>query len=222
MKLLEKERPRERLQNKGVRALNSKELLAILLRTGYKNSNVLDLSENILQEVTLNELSNMNVEELVRFKGISKAKATTLVSAFEIAKRSFLEEKNLSIKAFKSSQDVVNYVQTYFVNLKHERILCMFVSSKNTLIKEEIIQEGGIDFSLIDPRILIKRALEIQTSGFFIIHNHPSGDPTPSKEDRDITTQLKKISDYLGIRFLDHIVFGSSLNYYSFFDEGDI
>ena len=222
MKLREEEKPRERLMSKGADSLQTIELLAILLRTGTKGEDVLDLSKKIYSNYSLPELSQMSCEQLSQFTGVSKAKATSLVSAFELGRRSLLESTTITNKKFLSSRDVIEYSTPYFLHKKTERVLIIYVTAKNTMIKSEIIHEGGIDYSLLDPRELIKKIVNNNASGFFILHNHPSGDPTPSRDDKEITSNIKTVTKCLGTRFLDHIVFGTPNNYYSFFDEGDL
>ena len=214
------ERPRERLQEKGVEALSTQELLALLLRTGTRGVNVEMLARGLLKENSLLGLSRLNIEQLMDVKGISFAKATTLVSAFELVRR--VHDCNNNRVVFTSSKEVISFVETYFSGLSYERVLALYVSTKNTLIKAEIMHEGSIDFSIIEPRKIVKRALELQASGIFILHNHPSGDPKPSTEDRNVTKRVKEVCELLHLRFLDHIIYGSAINYYSFFDNDEV
>lgn len=214
------ELPRERLIEKGAQALSSWELFAILLRTGTKGHPVDEVARDLLKRYSLLELSRLSVEQLCMHKGVSSAKATTLVSAFELARRvSDVRMKNV---VFSSSTDVVDYCRSYFSGFSHERVVALFVTTKNGLLKAEVMHEGSIDYSIIEPRKIVKRALELQASGLFLLHNHPSGDPSPSKEDRNVTTRMGEVCRLLHLRFLDHIVYGSEVRYYSFFDNNEL
>lgn len=153
---------------------------------------------------------------MLHFKGISKAKATQIVAIFELSRRLASKKTREKIQVG-CSEDIYNYVKTDFSNLTIEKVMVVFVDSKNNIIKKEFIHEGSINYSIIEPRKIIKRALTLDASGIFLLHNHPSGDPTPSQEDRNITRKIKEISKMLGIRFLDHIIVGDT--YYSFFDN---
>jgi len=212
--LLREEQPREKLITKGPQNLTQIELLAILLRTGTKDKNVLELSREILNNFSIEMVSRKTYEELIHFNGIKEAKASQIIAAFELARRLSQKEKNIS---FNSAKDVFNYVKDELNYQTKEYVYVLFVNTKNKLIKKEILNEGSLDYSIIDARLLIKKALDYNASGFFLIHNHPSGDPTPSGDDKKITQEIKEITCKLNIRFLDHIVVGET--YFSFFEE---
>lgn len=214
--LREEEMPREKLSRFGPETLTQVELLAILLRTGTSQKNVLDLSREVLDKFSLDQVSRKTYLELINFKGIKHAKACQIIAAFEFARRlsSFNLEKKLSLC---SSEDVYLYVKQDLSFLNHERVVCVFVDTKNQVIKKEILHEGSLNYSIIEPRKIIKRVLEYHASGFFLIHNHPSGDTTPSKQDIDVTRELYDVCLKLDIRFLDHLIIGDK--FYSFFDN---
>lgn len=209
------ELPREKLIKYGVSNLTEVELLAILLRTGTKERNVLELSREILEVFDINFVSRRTFQELLKFKGVNSAKACTILATFELARRlSVKKKKKVQIN---SSKDVFDFVNFEFSNLGFEKVLVAFVDSKNFVIKTEVLFEGSVSYSVIDARVVLKKALVYDASGFFLVHNHPSGDSTPSSEDIEITNKIKELSNSLEIRFLDHIIIGDE--YYSLFDN---
>lgn len=213
---MEEELPREKLIRFGPESLTQVELLAILLRTGTIDKNVLDLSREILSVFSVKEVSRKTYEELLGFKGIKQAKACQIVALFEFARRlnSFREEKKIYLT---SSEETYFYIKQDLYGLNFEKVVCIFVDTKNQIIKKEVIHEGSLNFSIVEPRKIIKKVLDYHASGFFLIHNHPSGDTTPSKQDIDVTKELYEICLKLDIRFLDHLIIGDY--YYSFFDN---
>lgn len=214
--LLKYEMPREKMIAHGPFTLSNVELLAIILRVGTKNKNVIELSREILNTFDVGLISRKSYSDLLKFNGINKAKATTIIAVFELARRmgNFGIEKNIK---FGSSSEIYEFVKSDFNSLGLENVMCVFVDSKNKLIKKEIVFEGSIDYSIIDARIIVKKVLSLDASGFFLIHNHPSGDMTPSLSDIEITKNIKCVCDGLNIRFLDHIIIGDG--FYSMFDN---
>lgn len=220
--MLEDEMPREKLIKFGPENLTEVELLAILLRTGTFNLNVIELSRQILSTFNINQVSRKTYQELLEFKGIKKAKATQIVALFEFARRTNNKPIKNKIK-IKSSKDIYDNIYLDFSNLTIEKVMLILVDSKNQIIKKEFIHEGSINYSIIEPRNIVKKALNYDAYGFFLIHNHPSGDTTPSQEDKNITKNIKQICDKLNLSFLDHLIIGDNRdNYYSFFDNSQI
>lgn len=214
--LLEEEMPREKLIRFGAEYLTQVELLAILLRTGTKDKNVLDLSRDLLNKFSINQVSRKTYFELLNFKGIKQAKACQIIAAFEFARRASTFGDNAKM-SLTSSDDVYLYAKADVENLNYERVICIFVDTKNQVIKKEIIHEGSLNYSIIEPRKIVKKILDYHASGFFLIHNHPSGDCTPSKQDIEVTKELFEVCLKLDIRFLDHVIIG--VKHYSFFDN---
>jgi len=214
--LLKDEMPREKLINQGVEQLTNVELLAIILRTGTKEKNVLELSREILQRYPLHFVSRKLYHELLKFRGISKAKATQIIATFELSRR-LSQKRTLKNTKLSCSKEVYQYIGAELEHLHKERVVILLVNTKNTLIRKEILHEGSLSSSIIEPREIVKKVLDFNASGFFLIHNHPSGDSTPSKEDIEITKRIQKISTLLEVKFLDHIIIGS--DYFSFFDK---
>ena len=213
------EMPREKLIKYGPEILTNIELLAIILRTGTNGKNVIELSREILNYFDINVISRKTYEELIEFKGVSSVKAGQIVALFELSRRiSNNNKKNKKEKTrLNSSYELYTFVKDDFSNLSEERVMIVLVNSKNQVIKKEIINYGSVNYSIIDIRKILKKILLFNASGFFLIHNHPSGDSTPSGEDKQITKKIKKLCKDINIRFLDHIIIGN--DYYSFFDE---
>ncbi len=208
------ERPRERLLAYGVTALSNEELLAILLRTGRKDLSVLELAKNVLYHLKeLEDLKRISVHELLQVKGIKIAKATTIVAAIELGKRlSFIQKEN-KVK-IKSPQDVFYLMHTDLSHLEQEHFICLFLNTKSELIKKETIFIGTINQTLIHPREIYKNAIKLSAAAIIFVHNHPSGDSTPSKADFQATKALMETSAIMGIDLIDHIVIGHH-EYYS-------
>lgn len=139
---------------------------------------------------------------------------------FEISRRINQSEIKLDKIRIQNADDVYNIIKFDFMNLEIEKIMIVLVNSKNQVIKKEFIFEGSINFSYIDVRKVLKKVFDYNASGFFLIHNHPSGDSTPSNDDIEITTKIRDIALSLNVRFLDHIIVGNSI--FSFFDDGNI
>lgn len=208
--------PREKLVDRGTNALTNEELLAILLRTGTKGKPVLDLSKEILEKFTPKTLNN--IQQLTKIKGVSTSKASIIIAAFEIAKR--FHQQNLKQEIFDSPKKVYEYLSPELKHLQEERVIALFMDSKLQLIKKETISKGSISYSIIEPRKIFEKVIETKCHGFFLIHNHPSGDPTPSGEDIKATHEIKELSKYMKVQLLDHIIIGN--DYYSFFDNNKL
>jgi DNA repair protein RadC len=214
---MQDELPREKLFLKGPQSLVNFELLALLLRTGTKDKNVLELSREVMKKFSTREISQKTFQELLSIKGISHAKASIIIAAFELSRRLSQQQEKIKLD---SSQGVFAYLKEEMVPLLEERVICLFVNAKMTLIKKEVISQGSLTFSFIEPRKVMQKALEYNAYAFFLIHNHPSGDPTPSQEDIRITKRIKEISNLMHVFFLDHIIIGET--YYSFYDNDNL
>lgn len=217
--LIEDERPREKLIKLGPENLTQVELLAIILRVGTAKKDVIELSRDILKKFDIKLIPRKNFDELIKIDGIGIAKATQIVALFELARR-FSNLKNKTSKKTKitSSKDIFDLIHSDFLQLKTENVMAIFTDSKNQIIKKEIISYGSINYSIIEPRKVIKKALELNCYGFILIHNHPSGNTNPSNEDINITKKIKNLSDKLGINLLDHLIV-SDEKYFSLFDN---
>ena len=213
------ERPRERLINKGDEHLSNEDLLAILLKTGTKENSVKVLANNILKQLDdINNLKEINLERLVKIKGIGKAKACELLAAIELGKRLNKKIDNLNQIKIYSSNSIYEYYQDKLKDKLQEYFYCVYLDTKNHIIKDKLLFIGTINESLIHPREIFKEAYLLSASGIICIHNHPSGNVNPSNNDIIMTKQLVEVGKILGIKVLDHIIIGKN-NYYSFNDN---
>jgi len=204
------ERPRERLLQVGASSLSNAELLAILLRTGSSNESVLHLAQKILAELeTLHNLHDVTIEELTKIKGIGPAKAVQIKAAIELGKRIVLQS-SIDRVSIRSPKDVAHYIMEEMRYLKQEHFIALLLNTKNQIIGKETITVGTLNSSLVHPREVFKPAIKKSSSAIIIAHNHPSGDPTPSKEDIDVTHRLINAGELIGIDVLDHIVIGDN------------
>ena len=213
------ERPRERLINKGVEYLSNEDLLAILLKTGTKENSVKVLASNILKQLdNISNLKDINLERLVKIKGIGKAKACEILAAIELGKRLNQKIDNLNQIKIYSSNSIYEYYQDKLKDKLQEYFYCVYLDTKNHIIKDKLLFIGTINESLIHPREIFKEAYLLSASSIICIHNHPSGNVTPSNNDIVMTKQLIEVGKILGIKVLDHIIIGKN-NYYSFNDN---
>ena len=215
------ELPRERLINSGVENLTNEELLSIILRTGTKNMNVKDVSNNILSNVNnINELSDIDLYELSSIKGVGIVKAVTLKASIELGKRVSNIEINNLMKL--NNADIIhNTFKSLFIGLKQEKLLAIYLDNKKRLINYKIITIGTKDQTMFHPRDIIYNAIKCNASGIIIIHNHPSMDITPSRADIEMTNTLIESCNIVGIPLLDHLITNSK-DYYSFFKENNL
>jgi len=217
--LIESDKPREKLKKLGVENLTDSELLSILLRTGNKKESVNELSNRILKETGgLNKLKSYSYEALNSLNGIAASKASTILSAFELGKR-VLNEKNNKLK-LNNTVNIFNYYKNEFKDLKQEKFYILLFDTKLNLIKRKNIYVGTIDKIEIHPREIFKEAFMESASYIILMHNHPSGDTTPSKEDIEITKTLVEIGELMQIKVIDHIII-SDTSYYSFYEHSD-
>lgn len=216
------ERPMEKLLQFGVESLSNEELLAILLRTGTKGENVIALSRRVLIELDgLDGLLNVSFEEASKIKGIKKVKACQIISMMELVNRvRTLKSKNENLK-ISSPKDVSALLINEMSNLKQEVFKLILLNTKNVVIGTKDVFKGTLNSSIVHPREVFKEAIQRGSANIIVCHNHPSGDPTPSKEDIDITLRLKECGKIMGIGLLDHIIIGNN-KYVSLKEKGII
>ena len=213
------ERPRERALDVGVENLSTTELLAIILRTGSKKYSVLETANQILSKSSkIQNLNFLSLEELVEIDGIGITKAITILSAIELGKRINQIEKN-DISFF-NPIEIYNYMKNELQSLTEERSYALYLNTKGKLIEKKLLTIGTINQTLIDSKIIFKWAYKLSASAFVLIHNHPSKDSTPSKQDLQITREILKQSKTLGIFFIDHLIIGN--DFYSMSQSTDI
>jgi DNA repair protein RadC len=214
------DRPREKLLNKGVRALSESELLAILIGSGTHEISAVELAREILNlsKNNLSELGKKSVAELTKLKGIGEAKAITIVAAFELGRRrNYTDTPEKTIVT--TSNEVFNYFRPLISDISHEEFWVLYLNRSNRVIDQYKLSQGGLSGTVIDIRLIFKRALELLASSIIVCHNHPSGNRNPSDNDKAITTKLKIAGAQLEIRLLDHLIIADNL-YFSFADEG--
>ncbi|MFO7678142.1 MAG: DNA repair protein RadC [Thermoplasmatota archaeon] len=207
-------RPGVRLKKKGVNHLSDAELLAIVLGRGNKEENAVDLSNRILGRYNFDKLDDLSLHELEK-ECKNQVKAMKIIAMFEIFKRTNRLSKKGFSKKIRNAEDVFHYYVDELKDKKKEYFYALFLDTKNKVIAEEEISVGILDASLIHPREVFKSAIKASSNSIILVHNHPSGDCTPSKEDKNVTKILENAGDLLGIRVLDHIIVGSD-QYYSF------
>jgi len=217
----EDERPREKLQKQGADTLSEAELLALIIRTGDHASrqSAIDLGRNMLQTFgDLRKLSTATFGELCRVKGAGPAKAASILAALTLANR-VQTERLENLERFTSPLQIFNHFHYRFRDRRKEYFLILLLDGKNRIIREEQVSEGSLNQSIVHPREVFKPAVKESAAAIILVHNHPSGDPSPSREDREITRRLKEGGDLLGIRVLDHIIIGDG-SYLSFVEQG--
>lgn len=213
------ERPRERLLTYGVESLSDSELLAILLKTGTKDSSVKDLALEILNSVhSIQDLKTITIPNLIKIKGIGMIKAIELVATIELGKRIFLHaEKETKIK-LNNPKSIYQSSKYLFYDKKQEYFYCLYFDNKQRLIERKLLFMGTINKSIVHPREVFKEAYLLSASSIICMHNHPSGDVIPSVEDIELTKALVKVGQVANIPIIDHIVV-SNTNYYSFYEN---
>jgi len=213
--LPEKERPREKLHQKGPEALSDIELIAILLGSGTKDHDVMKISGRILKVLDSNP-KQPSIEELQQIEGVGFAKATLIAAALEFARRRIRPE-GLKIT---TPADVLPLIQHY-ADRKQEHFICISINGANEVIASRVVSVGLVNKTQVHPREVFADPITDRASAIIVAHNHPSGGLTPSKEDFEITNQLKASGETLGIRLLDHIIFNHK-GYYSFLEHGEL
>lgn len=216
----EDDRPREKLMVKGVEALSDSELIAILISSGNAEQSAVELARDILDSCkkNLNLLGKSTFQDLMNFKGIGEAKAVTIVAALELGKRRRSQDV-LQQSKITSSKDVFNFFQPILGDLPHEEFRVLYLNRANDIIDSVKISQGGTSGTVMDVKIILKNAILKFAQGIIIVHNHPSGNRTPSKADKEVTCKMKKAAELLDIELLDHIIITDN-NFFSFADSG--
>ncbi|HAR2818762.1 TPA: JAB domain-containing protein [Staphylococcus argenteus] len=217
--------PRERLLSHGAKSLSNTELLAILINTGRKGFSSIDISNELLKaNSNLNELKKASVNDLIQVKGIGLQKAITLKAAFELGERMGRRSESNRVKITQPS-DVADLMMASMKDLSQEHFMILLLNSKNIVIKEACVFKGTLNSSIVHPREIFSIAIRENANAIIAVHNHPSGDVTPSQEDIMTTLRLKECGLILGIDLLDHIIIGdnrfTSLVEAGYFDENE-
>ncbi len=214
--LPEQNRPRERFVRYGVEALSDAELFAIILRTGSPNENVIDMSNRLIKEYGLDKLFECSLKELQKIKGIGPSKAMQILSMAELNKRCNI--RKVRQHHIRNAEDVFNIYKEKLGNKKQEVFTILMLGTKNHTIGEKVISIGNSDTAIADAKEIFNPAIKNSASKIILIHNHPSGDPTPSESDKAVTKQIINAGEIVGITVLDHIIIGND-SYWSWREE---
>lgn len=201
------ERPREKLLQEGSDKLSNIELIAILLRTGCKDENVLDVAKKVvylLEDIT--DLSSLTIQELTNIKGIGESKAITILASVELGKR--ISEHKQNKLSFANPKEIFEYFYPRVKDLKQEHLYVIYLDLKGKVIAVKNLTIGTISSTLIDANLIFKWAYKLSSTNFILVHNHPSGDATPSIADIKLTIDLVKKSKIMNLEVLDHVVIG--------------
>lgn len=201
------ERPREKASKYGISSLSNIELLAIILRTGTKQDNVIEVSKKLLYSFErLSLLKDITINELIKISGIGEAKAISILASIELGIR-IIHDSNLS-KSYSSPEAVFKYFYPILKMKTKECLYALYLDTKGNLIKDQLITQGTINSSLVDGKDIFKWALKYSASAIILVHNHPSGDPTPSVEDLKSTKNLVSMAKMMDLVILDHVIIG--------------
>ena len=213
------ERPRERFLREGAQGLTNQELIALLLRTGTKNESVLQLADRLIIKFDgLRMLKDASVEEMTSINGIGEAKAIQLLAAVEFGRR---VHNLITVDRYviRSPEDCANFLMEEMRFLSQEHFVCVYLNTKNQVLHKQTIFIGSLNSSIVHPREVFKEAFRRSAASIICAHNHPSGDPTPSKEDIDVTKRLIECGRLVGIDILDHLIIGEK-KYVSLKEKG--
>ncbi|MEJ5350441.1 MAG: DNA repair protein RadC [Melioribacteraceae bacterium] len=213
------DRPREKLILRGAQSLSDAELIAILLRTGTKGKNVIQIAQSLISKYgNLNILSMQTIDAIKKFPGIGKDKAATLIAAFEISRRADAQKKWFSNKKITSPSDVAEIFIPLLRDEVKEKFYVLCLNSANKIIKNELISIGNLNSSVVHAREVFKVAIENNSANIILLHNHPSGNPEPSREDISLTKRLVEAGRLLEIQVFDHIIIAGN-NYTSLVEK---
>lgn len=216
------DRPREKLVAKGPSALSDAELLAILISTGTKEKSAVDLGRELLKRAgnNLNTLGKLELSDIRKVAGIGEAKAVTIAAALELGRRRKMVTPPVTAQ-IRSSRDAADIFQPLLADLKHEEFWLLFLSRSNKEISRMKLSQGGISGTVIDVRIIMKKAVDCLASGVILCHNHPSGNTSPSEADIQLTRKIRDAGKLMDVNLLDHIIICGN-DYYSFADNGEL
>src|SRR5262245_14204136 len=215
------EGPRERLRSRGADALSAAELIALLLRTGARGRDAVDVARALLARTgSLDRLESAPARELAAVQGVGAAKAASLIAAFELGRRCAGSHLPGGA-ALRSPEDVFRHFGARLRRIAQERFIVVLLDGRHRVLGEEMVSLGTLTASLVHPREVFRPALRASAAALILVHNHPSGDPTPSSEDRVVTERLVRAGEILGVRVLDHVVVAER-GYVSLREEGTL
>lgn len=216
------ERPREKLRMMGPQALSNTELLAILLHSGTKSETAIDLARNVLAAAAnnLTQLGRHTLRDLQQVRGIGEARSMAILAAFELGRRRHAD-KPAPRSIIHSSEEMASFLQTMLEDYRHEIFGIVFLNRANKINHFEIVSQGGISATIVDTKIIVRKALEQDATNLVLCHNHPSGSLRPSAADETMTQKIQEAAAFFDIKVLDHLII-SQEGYYSFADNGKI
>lgn len=218
----ESDKPRERLYQYGSENLSDEELISIILKTGTKGMSVKEVSLKLLENVgDIKKLKDIGINTLMGINGIGKVKAIEIKAAIELGRRIYIDNNKLGGIILNNSLKIYEYFKDLVGDKKQEYFYTVYVDTKGRYIDKKCLFVGTINNSIVHPREIFKEAYLLSANGIICIHNHPSGDPTPSKEDIMITRKIKEIAMIHGIRLVDHLIVGAN-SYYSFYEDNKL
>lgn len=209
-------RPREKMVSSSAKNLTDAELLAILLGTGMRGKNVLSLSEQLLKRYPGRKLSQISLDELTKIPGVGKSKATRILAAFELGER-FFAPSVLTKTVIRSAEDVLQQVRD-IADKRQEYLLVLYLNARHELIEKEVVGMGTVNNLRLTPREIFSPAFQTPCAALIMVHNHPSGDPTPSDDDIRFTSRMHEAGDLIGLPMVDHVIVAKS-GYFSFRDN---
>lgn len=218
------EKPREKALSQGIRALTDSELLAIIFGGGLPGMSVVDMARNILHDCDnrIDNLARLSMNELMsKYKGVGQAKAVSLAAAFELGRRNREQAVGNVMHAIRSSADVVSLMSPLLEQLDYEEFWVLMLTRSNKVKYKRCVSQGGTAATVVDVKLLLKRAIDCLAESIVLVHNHPSGNRNPSVEDDNLTRKIKDGAAYLGIKVLDHVIIARGESY-SYNDEGRI
>ena len=216
----EEDRPREKMMRKGAEALSIAELLAILIGSGTTEDSAVSLMQKVLSRCdnNINTLGKWSLNDFTSFKGLGPAKGITIMAALELGKRRAMQEP-IERAVIKESTDIYNIFHPLLCDSPQEEFWLLLLNQAAKVIDKVRISQGGIDQTTVDVRSVMREAILVRATQIAMVHNHPSGNLKPSNEDINITNKIKKASDLLNIRLIDHVIVTDG-NFYSFHDHG--
>ena len=213
------EKPRERLLVYGANNLSNEELLMIILKSGTKKKSVKDIAIDVLASINnIKDFNNLTINQLEKIEGIGKVKAIELAAIIEFSKRITKRISEKDMISCTSPETIINYFNDYFKNKKQEEFICIYLDNKKKYINKKKLFVGTINSSIVHPREIFKEAYLLSASFIICIHNHPSGDSTPSKEDIVLTYKIKELGELHAIPLVDHLIIGND-SYFSFYEN---
>lgn len=218
----ESEKPRERLISYGAEQLSNEELLMIILKTGTKKYSVKELAIQLLSKCQdIRNLKEMTLNQLVKIEGIGKVKAIELLAITELGKRIYMSINETDMINCTNPNNIIHYFNSLFLDKRQEEFYVLYLDNKKKFLDKKRLFIGSVNTSIAHPREIFKHAYLLSASYIICIHNHPSGDPTPSKEDIKITENIYQLGNLHAIYLIDHLIIGKN-NYYSFYENNHI